>query len=207
MARTAAVGRVRDWAIPTALLAAHATGAGDRLALALVAGHWNPTTRESHPGARRVAELSGCALSTAQYRLANLVATGDLVVESRGGGKRATRYRVPALERGPSSDRSGPNATNGSDRTWTERENGSDRSDVSSDRKRSRSDRLATEPGPVRSSKGGSRSTRARARARANVGATSSAVAGATSSAAPSPASEPFTDDRGTFLPGTGWVR
>lgn len=88
---------MRDWAISTALAATKATG-GTRFVLALVAGHWSPRARVSRPGTRRVAELAGSSQSTASRRLARLVSSGDLVVEQIGAGKRATRYRIPALD-------------------------------------------------------------------------------------------------------------
>jgi len=113
---------LRDWAIPTALLASDVDAAGDRLALAIVAGHWNVATQTAYPGTRRVATLSACALSTASRRLARLVARGDLVVASRGSGKRATRYRVPALEDGPVASLPGPNANGAGVPPMVERE-------------------------------------------------------------------------------------
>jgi len=116
---------VRDWAIPTALLSSDVEAAGDRLALAIVAGHWNVATQTAYPGSRRVAELSACAPSTASRRLARLVARGDLVVASRGAGTRATRYRVPSLESGPVVIPSERNANGASDPSRTERNGGS----------------------------------------------------------------------------------
>ena len=89
---------MRDWAEETALVMTKVEGAGLRLTLALVAGHWSNRARVAFPGTRRIAELSGCSLSTASRRLSRLVASGDLIVEVRGRGKRATRYRVPALD-------------------------------------------------------------------------------------------------------------
>ena len=159
---------MRDWTIPTALLSGKAERMADRFVLAIVAGHWNTATRESHPGIRRVAEIAGCSTSTAASHLRRLVETGDLIVDRPGAGTRTTRYRVPALEDGPVAFGPEANTTTSSVRVGANTTEVEGTVDPSSVRFSASSARLARGPGPNESEKS-EVEIRARARAREDV--------------------------------------
>jgi hypothetical protein len=171
----------------------------DRLVLLALANHYHAETGECFPGQRQVAREANCSQATITRAVRRLVELGEVTAVA-GVGRATTRYHFPWLSTGPGSD--SPRANRNGSRSDSP---GRIATGTRSDSRGVRSDSSGTRSDSPRRVESLNRVAKPRA-------AAARAAKGGGVGAQPKPTAEaattrdPFTDDRGTFLPGTGWV-
>jgi len=146
-------------------------------------------SRVAFPTRAQLAALSGQAPRTLTRHLGRLVELGYLEVITPGGRGRGARYKLCGLsttEGAPTGQLSDEKGSHMTTERWP------------------LDDKKVAKAKPLTSQNG-----RANRKNRINRGGTAAGAAPKGAAAAPlsTTAGTPITDDRGTFLPGTGWVR